>query len=769
MKRARGYGLATLAFLISVAMTAQAAPATGAAPVSVNPDALSLLVEARINGEPVSGLVGLDILSENCTQIEAAPLKNAGLLKGNEDHVCLQAVAGVETELDQGAARLDIFAARAPPRRRVTFAQRTYAKPLTGLVGGYGLSAQRIDDWTDAGFTAFGDLSLTLHTPHGRLQNDVVAVRADGEGRLRRIQTVYERDFPETLTRLSLGDTFTRAPGWGRIGAIAGIQYGTDFSMDPEDSWRPYRTFQALLRQQSEVDVRVNGALRHKQSVDPGFNDFQIAPEAGLNEVEVTIREAGGLSRIEDYSFFASPEALGAGVTDYSVSLGVPRRFRGASSEYDDTLLASGLVRRGVSDAVTAEAYSELGDGAGLVGGGWQVTAEKIGVLSLSAGLSRNEAGETGRVVSAGFERNTRRGSLQVRARFADPDYADAASARCAAFPDRSIRASGGVFTRAGSFRASYVDEADKVLRDRRFLSVEWEKPFRGDRLSLSASAFRDFARDETGVAITLRANFGRYTAGGGYQSAGGRGASSVQIGRSRLPGERVQWAARAADGDAGTLYQGDLVADLGAADLLLNAGVFGETSQVMAGARGGFVWMPGRVSMQRQTTGASAIVRMPGLKGVPVYKDNRVVATIGENGLALIPDIRPYEINTLRLRPEDIPLDFQVADFTTRFIPQRGLSEVVFDVRRETALAFTIETVNGARLPPGSRAELLGSGLVCLTGLEGRVYCSVAEDGDTLAVTTPAGRFVAPVSEVRASGKMQLRPETRLKLAGIG
>ena len=59
--------------------------------------------------------------------------------------------------------------------------------------------------------------------------------------------------------------------------------------------------------------------------------------------------------------------------------------------------------------------------------------------------MSRNEAGEAGRVLSAGFERNTQRGSLQVRVRFAEPDYADAASARGAAFPDRSIRATGGV------------------------------------------------------------------------------------------------------------------------------------------------------------------------------------------------------------------------------------------------------------------------------------------------------------------------------------
>ena len=34
--------------------------------------------------------------------------------------------------------------------------------------------------------------------------------------------------------------------------------------------------------------------------------------------------------------------------------------------------------------------------------------------------MSRNEAGEAGRVLSAGFERNTGRGSLQVRVRFAE-------------------------------------------------------------------------------------------------------------------------------------------------------------------------------------------------------------------------------------------------------------------------------------------------------------------------------------------------------------
>lgn len=754
--------------MLGAAAEAMAAPAL-TAPGPAMPEPLSLLVEARINGSPVDGLVGLEVVSDACTKIDTRPLRNAGLYSEEAYSVCLQALEGVEFDLDPAAARLEIYAARAPPPSRVVFPPQQYAKPLSGLMGGYGVSTQLVDDGTQARFNGFGDLSLTLHTPHGRLQNDMVAVHDGDEGQIRRLQTVYERDFPASMTRLSIGDSFTRAPRWGRIRAIAGVQYGTDLSMDPHDSWRPYRTFQALLREQSQVDVRVNGALRQKRSVEPGYSHFDVAPETGLNEVEVIIQEAGGLSRVEDYSFFAAPDALAAGVTDYSVSAGVPRRFSGLTSEYEDELVGNALIRHGLTDGLTAEAYSELGRGGGLVGGGGQLSAGRLGVLSLSAGFSQYQAGRTGHVVSAGFERNTRRGSFQLQARIADPDYADAASGIGADFPDRSIRASGGVYTPAGSLRAAYVEETDRVLSDRRFLSIGWEKPFRRDRFSLSASAYQDFERDEAGFAIALRMSFGPYSGGAGYQSAGRQEVSSVQVSRARMPGERAQWALWAAESRAGAAYQGDLAADLGGADLVLNGGVFGKTSQLLAGLRGGFAVTPGGAALQRQTTGASAVVRIPGLKGLPIYKDNRIVAVTGKDGTALIPDVRPYEANTLSLRPEDVPLAYQVRDFNARFVPRRGVSEVTFDVRDQQALAFTVLNGSGEFLPAGSRVELLRSGLLCPVGLEGRVYCLVAEAGDTVVVTTPEGRFAQPVQEVRKSGEMRLRPDSRIRMAGIG
>lgn len=759
--------LAALAGMLVAAMAAEAAPAIGAAPPPDMSQALSLLVEARINGAPLDGLIGLERQAPECTRIETAPLRAAGIYNGTEAASCLEALPGIEYTLDVQAARLDIFAAAAP-RPRVIFPKQDYAPALTGLTGAYGLSGQRVYDGREEIINAFGDLSLTLHTPAGRLQNDLIATHDGEAAAIRRLMTVYEFDIPERMTRFSLGDNFSRAPRWGRIAAFAGAQYGTDFSMDPTDSWRPYRTFQALLRQQSEVDVRVNGVVRRKDSVDPGYNNFEISPESGLNEVEIIIQEASGLRRIEDFSFFSSPDALAGGVTDYSVSIGVPRRFSGISSTYEDTLLASGLLRHGVSDALTAETYAEITGKGGLWGGGGQVVAGNAGILSLSAGMSRAEDGRTGHILSAGIERNTRRGSLQFQARLADADYTDAVSIVGAAFPDRSIRASGGVYTKAGSFRATYIEEEDKVLSDRRFLSVGWEKPFASDRFALAASAYQDFARDETGFAISLRMAFGPYSASGGYQSAGGHPVRNVQVSRSRQPGDRVQWSARAADGGGRGVYQADAAVDLGVAEAVVNGGIYGETSQVMAGIRGGFAAMTGRLSLHRQTTGASAVVRAPALPHLPIYKDNRIVAVTGANGVAVVPDVRPFEVNSLRVRPEDVPLEFEISDFTTRFVPRYGISEVRFDIRRQSALAFTMRLPNGAVIPPGSRVELLRSGAVCPVGLEGRVYCAAADAEDSLAITLPEGRFVWPVSHGQPNGEVRLGPEMKLKLAGI-
>jgi len=768
MIRALAAALRCLALLMLAPRFALAEPALVIPANRATPAADVLLVEVHVNGAPVSGLAVFRSLPDGCDSIEAPVLREAGLYYGTDTEVCLRTIPGVDYNLDRAGARLEIYAAHlAPEETGLAAPRRNYAPQLSGVIGQYGLSAQAVDTGAGVERTAFADVSLTAHTPWGRLQNDQVAVWNGRDTQVQRLATVYERDFPDNMARLTLGDSFTRAPRWGRLSAFAGLQYGTDLSMDPEQSYRPFRTFTVLLREQSEIDVRVNGTVRQRESLTPGFNTFGVVPEAGLNDVEIAIRGANGLTQIEEASFFAPADGLAKGVTDYSVSIGVPRRFVGLTSDYRDTLLASGLVRRGLSDAVTAEAHGEFGADVHVLGTGLQVTAGTMGILNVAASISEVHSGGRGHLLSAGVDRNTRRASLQLQARVADTEYADAASASGAGFPDVSLRASAGVFTPAGSFRATYTEQSDRELADRRFVSAGWEKTFDGNRAILSASGFHDFERGESGCTISLRISFGQDAVRAGHETFGGRGATSLELSHTREAGQRLQWSARAVTGEAGDGAQADLQVDLGSAEAFLHAGRTGRISDAAAGVRGAFTWLPGRVVLTRQTTLATALVEVPGLAGLPIYQDNRRVAVTDESGWATIPGVRPFEVNRLSLRPDDVPLDHELAQFDLEFIPQRGIAHVAFDAQRDTSLAFSVRLSDGSMLSAGSRVVLKGSGLICPAGLDGRVFCAAVTAGETVVIETAEGRFDVAADSLRKSGHVDLPAASARRYAG--
>lgn len=769
MTKLKAYGLAAFVWLFVAFAPAHAAPAlippeaTGALGNS------ALLVEVYVNGQATVTLAMLRTRADGCDEMETAALRGAGLYEGAEAEICLQALETVAYLLDRESARIDVFAeSLAPEASGHAGRQRKYARELTGLIGQYGLSVQRVEDPAETYENGFADLSLTLHTGAGRLLNDVVASWDGGETDVQRLATAYERDFPDSMTRLVIGDSFTRAPRWGRLSAFAGVQYGTDFSMDPEQTYRPYRTFQTLLRQQSEIDVRVNGALRERTSVGAGFSEIEVNPEAGLNDVEIAIRDGTGLTRIEEMSFFAPADSLARGVSDYSVSIGVPRRFDGLRSEYGTSLLASGLVRRGLSDSVTAEAQGEIGSGAATAGAGAQVAAGQVGVLNVSASLSENDAGARGHLVSLGLERNTRRGSLQLQARVADPEYTDAAAEAGADFPDVSLRASAGVYTPAGSFRTSYSELRDKALPDRRFVSAGWEKSVSGNQIILAINGFCDLEQDESGLTVSLRINTERYSVRASRDRMSGVNSEAVDVSRLRQAGERLQWSVQTVNSDAGTAAQGSLQADLGAAEAFLHGGSFGDTKEISAGVRGGFTAVGRKVVLARQTTPATARVHAPGLAGVPVYQDNRKVAVFDEHGEAVIAGVRPFEVNRLSLRPDDVPLTYELASFDLDFVPRRGISEVSFGLARGSSLAFTVILPDGQFLAAGSLVELTGTGVTCPAGMDGRVYCAAASNPETVLVHTPVGTFKETVSALRRTGRMLLGAPAELKYAVV-
>ena len=77
-------------------------------------------------------------------------------------------------------------------------------------------------------------------------------------------------------------------------------------------------------------------------------------------------------------------------------------------------------------------------------------------------------------------------------------------------------------------------------------------------------------------------------------------------------------------------------------------------------------------------------VVQVPGYANVQVYADNQPVAVTNDKGNALVPRLRPYEDNSIRIEQADLPLDAEIDTLQLKAVPfRRSGVEVIFPVRR--------------------------------------------------------------------------------------
>ena len=76
----------------------------------------------------------------------------------------------------------------------------------------------------------------------------------------------------------------------------------------------------------------------------------------------------------------------------------------------------------------------------------------------------------------------------------------------------------------------------------------------------------------------------------------------------------------------------------------------------------GALLWIEGGAFASRSLGQSFAAVRLDGHPGVHVYADNQPVGVTDRNGFLMVPGLRPFDLNTIRVDEDDLPLDFSLA-----------------------------------------------------------------------------------------------------------
>jgi outer membrane usher protein len=150
-----------------------------------------------------------------------------------------------------------------------------------------------------------------------------------------------------------------------------------------------------------------------------------------------------------------------------------------------------------------------------------------------------------------------------------------------------------------------------------------------------------------------------------------------------------------------------------------------GDTN-LRLGVDGSVALVDGTARLSRRVGQAFGMVALPGFDNVRVYVDNREVGRTDSAGYLILPQLRPYQANKVRLEIEDLPLDARIASAEAVAVPYEGTGVTVdLDVRRERQAVARLIDGRGEALPAGLR----------LVSEDGAASAWVARDGFTQIV----------------------------------
>jgi len=551
-----------------------------------------------------------------------------------------------------------------------------------------------------------------------------------------RLETTWTLDRPQSAASLRVGDSITGASRWwGGAVRFGGIQWASNFATRPGLITLPLPSVGGESALPSTIELYVNDALRLRENVQGGpFTVNDVPVVTGDGQIRLVVRDMLGREQVITQSYYASPRLLRPGLHEYSIEAGAIRENYGlANNDYGRPLLV-GTDRFGFSERFTGEIHGELltdQQTAGLAGG---LLFPRVGVLSAALAGSHGEHG-AGYLVSLGFERTARRFGFGANAQLASEDFTQIGVVPGETMPQLM----GQLFANVALGRhgtLSFLD-ARQTFRNRpsvEILSARYGLDLR-DFGHVSLSVLRTLGgRRDTLLGLNFTRSLGpaRNASASVNSQAAGR-SGQVQLQRSLPAGTGIGYRMRANAGETNGFYgamayQNDLGRYEIEAEQLQSALV------ARASVSGGVARLGGRTFASREIDSSFAVAQVGEEANVRIYRDNQLIGRTDADGYAILPGLRPYQDNLIRIEQADLPLDIEVDAMQVRAVPHyRSGVLLKFPVERSHGAVLTVVQESGEPLPVGATVQVAGRTEPAPVGLRGEVYITRLGDQNHL------------------------------------
>ncbi|WP_315762682.1 fimbria/pilus outer membrane usher protein [Sphingomonas sp. Y38-1Y] len=725
----------------------------------------ALQLEVYLNEHPTGFVASFTRRPDGQFSSPATELRTLGVqLPDDADagDVPLERIPGLRYRYDEAKQIMWLVAGPTLQRptlidgRQVVRGEAAPARPPLGAVLDYTLFASADNSAVGPRFTgASGAFGVRVFGPFGLFENSAIGLLSDGM-RFTRLSSTYSYEDPGRLITLRAGDTINGGHAWTRPIRMAGLQVQRTFGLRPDLVTMPVPRLLGSAAAPSTLDLFIDRVRALSADVPAGPYAVMHPPVVqGAGVATVVVRDALGRETVSSAPFYASPQLLAKGLTDFSAEIGFARRsYAILSNDYDRRLLLSASARRGISDGLTLQGHVEAGAGLLQLGAGSVFTLRNQALVSVAGAVSR-AGGATGALVDLGFEVRRPGIAILVRSMRTIGDYADLASRTASFGPiltgDRRIfgaprevdqfSLSLPIARTSASVGVSLVNS--KTASGDRYRLASLSSTVSVGRLSLFANAVADLGSDRN-LALFVGASLPlgeRSSATTGATVSDRRVSGYAELSRqgAHEPGS-WGWSVRVADGRERAGHA--IVRHTTDFALFEATGLYagGNVSGTLQ-AEGAVALVGGGVHAARRLDQSFAVADA-GAPGVRVFRENRLVGTTGASGKLLVPDIAPFEPSAITIDPSSLPVDTQITTTHAEAVAFTRVPAVVsFGVARsaDTALVQFVDEA-GRPLPLGSRITRADQAND-VVGYDGAAFLAALGPRNEVVIADPDGR----------------------------
>lgn len=525
------------------------------------------------------------------------------------------------------------------------------------------------------------------------------------------LDTYWQRDLPEKMLTIRVGDDQSKPLSWSRSTRISGVSLSKNFALQPYQITTPLESFKGEVSLPSTVDLFINGLKQKTQQIIPGQFEIETTPIiTGVGQAKVIVTDINGQQRVLNFSLYGTNQLLKENLSDWSFNLGYTRLAYGESSfKYDKNLVANTSYRYGLTRDLTVETHLESAPdlyqgGAGFI----QRLGDRAGLLNAAYSLS-DYHGSAGSIYQVGYNWNSQYLNISYNTARQSGEYYDIARINGSAFPQRSDQFFLGINNRLGQFGTSYIYQEQKSNSTNEFLTFNWSYSF-PNNYNLNLSANHDLNEADTRYYLSLNIPLeNRRTVNLSYQQDREQEKLSLNARQSisrDIGGWGWQLQADAAQDNQNIQAQLARMHNYGEWSLgLQEFKTDNSSSRIANGTLNGSLLMMNRsLFPMRRSFDSFALISTSKIPEVPVKLENRSVGKTNRNGELVVASLNPYQNNRITIDTLELPADYYIETTAKNAVPRFGSGVFIdFPVYQMQAIQAVIKQKDGSVIEAGS------------------------------------------------------------------